>query len=1501
MPTDLDLLPPDILFDPKLHPRGDVFGNMKPDCPLTMLPIRIETVFSGGSPPATLHVRVYPDDIHMNDHDTRLTQDEETIGLEFWKRFEAAAGDDKTEQALRAWIIDALSERRAAYVIDVTRTNPATDIKRARKPRPALAACLPKFWRVVGYRRRADGTLEEMVSEDGAQIEKTLCLDPLYGDGKDRDAPPQRNIVWMKDYSKALEFGMAVDVPLFGKKWTQEDGIALLLVYGVNAPASREQARELETLMTAHRFSGGLAFQAQGVPTNSVEDRRSPITTDPTVEDGTLDTVLSPLDLTEAPEANGRRLSHLLGGTDGGPLERVDGAEREEDSGQRWMNEALWPVTWGAYFNALLVDPSGNRSLPDGVVNTARDAFLYDVRGGGPLPALRVGTQPYGILPVRAHHVPTAWKSPDPWFETILLRLRDVWLDGTPLVPKLSARGNGPPDEELTDVVQVLGAQPHPSRFLVRKLRDWRNNSYDDEWASILAAFGLFFLAGNDPHYGHPSLSVLGQWGWGLAMMGDEAPLDAGANMPPDAFAALIEGDFSSAEAQLEFLMNLRDNVADLVEDSDKIDGARVWLDRSIAILNAYFTRLEPLLSDLGNLPLSKVAGVLHDETQDPIIGMHIYDNKTREFTRSLVMGGFSGDGQSIPAQPSTYLAKALAQVPNDSRRDLSAMLDLVKPPVGTTGNTLNQPRMPSQSSARIEGLRGTTALRPAPSVVQPNPADFFTENTQRIPFDRPDEKPLLQQLVDAAVPELRDGERTGFRAALKGLLGLPVPTLEWHLRETLGLASHRLDAWLTALATRRLRDLQPNGRAQYGGYGFVLDLKPDEKLRDSDGYQHAPSTQQAVTAGILRSAWRNHGRDDQASPLAVNLQSDRIRTADRLIQAVAQGRELGDVLGYDFERGLHDKGLDRLLNAIRVAVLRADGKPPRVDGPMDGLSLIEAFDRGDLQSTLDRIKPDTDKTDVETLIKSVKASFDALGDAGLTEAVHYLAQGNATRAAAILDAISLGEAPPSELRHARTDISKSELAHTVALSLPLPAKDAPPQTGLAASHPSLNAFIEPLLLGFSRLTVQVITKDIVHDVPLNALGLSALDLVLEAARPAALGQRAMIHLVNTGAELPPDAYCPTSLTEKPIGSVSPDLEDFEELCVALADHLSSLRPLMPDALTTGLPNRSISLDQTALSKKLKNECQNIKTAADHLEQVIDGSLNGAEEQLLNALADLAKLGFPAALPGTELIADPHSHALRVFARSAVKAARKRSEAASSILENAPSLDQCLALAKKLSGNRLPAEVKLNGGTFGPRNGIQMSPLAVELADWAGKYAHIRPDLRRWTRAVDTARLLAPDLTFNIKLRQHSSKKLPRWMGLHLPPEGSDGGSSWVLVDGGGVPKLKKGSSSTGYIIDRWTERLPAPEATTGVAFHFDAPSSKPPQAILLAVTPEEGMPWSDALLRRTLIETIENAQLRAVTGTELGKLGHHLPAIFAKGGLDAGPQPPPPAEENTE
>jgi hypothetical protein len=75
---------------------------------------------------------------------------------------------------------------------------------------------------------------------------------------------------------------------------------------------------------------------------------------------------------------------------------------------------------------------------------------------------------------------------------------------------------------------------------------------------------------------------------------------------------------------------------------------------------------------------------------------------------------------------------------------------------------------------------------------------------------------------------------------------------------------------------------------------------------------------------------------------------------------------------------------------------------------------------------------------------------------------------------------------------------------------------------------------------------------------------------------------------------------------------------------------------------------------------------------------------------------------------------------------------------------------------------------------------------------------------------------------------------------------------------------------------------VPRAAQTTGVAFHFDAPASRPPQSLLLAVTPDGDTPWSFDLVVATLMQVLEDAKLRAVSPRMLSAYGHHLPVIFS-------------------
>jgi len=179
---------------------------------------------------------------------------------------------------------------------------------------------------------------------------------------------------------------------------------------------------------------------------------------------------------------------------------------------------------------------------------------------------------------------------------------------------------------------------------------------------------------------------------------------------------------------------------------------------------------------------------------------------------------------------------------------------------------------------------------------------------------------------------------------ALRQLLSVPPAVLGRLAAGVLDLASHRLDAWVTAQASRRLATLRTRKPAgvRLGGYGVVEGVRPAGAPPASQGYIHAPSLGQAATAAVLRSGHLAHLGGDGA-PLAIDLSSRRVRLALSLLDGVRAGQPLGALLGYRLERGLHENHRELVLDRY-IAALRALA-------PLDALTAAEH----DLSAALDR------------------------------------------------------------------------------------------------------------------------------------------------------------------------------------------------------------------------------------------------------------------------------------------------------------------------------------------------------------------------------------------------------------------------------------------------------------------------------------------------------------------------------------------------------------------
>ena len=102
---------------------------------------------------------------------------------------------------------------------------------------------------------------------------------------------------------------------------------------------------------------------------------------------------------------------------------------------------------------------------------------------------------------------------------------------------------------------------------------------------------------------------------------------------------------------------------------------------------------------------------------------------------------------------------------------------------------------------------------------------------------------------------------------------------------------------------------------------------------------------------------------------------------------------------------------------------------------------------------------------------------------------------------------------------------------------------------------------------------------------------------------------------------------------------------------------------------------------------------------------------------------------------------------------------------------------------------------------------------------------------------------------------------------------------------GGIVDELDVTGPNAAFLVDSFSEVVPASQATTGLTFHYDVPDATPPQNLLLVVPPDPdaGWRWEDLLV--ALHDTLELAKDRAVEPEHLqGTLyAQLLPALLGE------------------
>ena len=403
------------------------------------------------------------------------------------------------------------------------------------------------------------------------------------------------------------------------------------------------------------------------------------------------------------------------------------------------------------------------------------------------------------------------------------------------------------------------------------------------------------------------------------------------------------------------------------------------------------------------------------------------------------------------------------------------------------------------------------------------------------------------------------------FRDSLEHLKDLDTEALSHLMQGTLDLSSHRLDAWVTAIATKRLASMHVDGPAgQYvGAYGWVENLKPIppsmvkpvttlpagepgplQTATGDTGFIHAPSVAHAATAAALRNAQLGPtGVPEPDGPFAIDLSSRRVREASRLLEGVRQGQPLGALLGYRVERLLHDtvvdkgRSLDRFVAPLRrIAPLVARAGAPisvavdriAANNVVDGLVLHRRWqeDQSAVLAELNTASMGTsDLSALTAIMGSLDDMIDGLGDALTAESAYQMVRGNTSRTSSTLAAIAQGDAPPPELEVTRTPRSGTSITHRVLLLMSGPNVNTPGWLGVdgavrGAADKMLNFWVFKLFGDGTKIRCTVERVDDAtgavaetRSFPLSELEITPLDVVYDVEATTRAAQESEITL----------------------------------------------------------------------------------------------------------------------------------------------------------------------------------------------------------------------------------------------------------------------------------------------------------------------------------------------------------------------------------------------------
>ncbi|OEU68269.1 MAG: hypothetical protein BBJ57_10045 [Desulfobacterales bacterium PC51MH44] len=1403
---------------------------------------------------------------------------------------------------------------------------------------------------------------------------------------------------WMVNFDDAVKKGMGLKIPLTDEE--AEQGFDRVLAIGINDSTHNTDKQTLESLFNNHHYApDGMSFLSVGTPTNNTEKSASGYNS---IEDDPEESFRVEMgsELFDANEndqlkiADGKRFADALG-IDPSVFQHLQYSDNQEISRAFAIHRSLWHVSIGDY-----MESSWDHLFNYDTIERTYQFFTNNVVGRGALPSLRVGTQPYGILPTTAfsklrfhntfdeNNLPTLTRqqveSPnaathsklqlryDIRLKQLLLRAKNVW--ESLHERKVKHAYNVPTDADEGDqntlptpqqhFIEMLGLQASSVEYFFRYGINIAYRGNDPENAAFSFNFKdvehgpsfvrTFFNDIVNESYFYKSFDFLDE----------QHP-----NPDPDRQLAdksnRILDQFQDSRVFKSRYIDKYTEINGPIIDTQALSDTNS-LEKNIKINNEDMSYIEWLLDGADSLYDILERNDFSKLPSNSVLFMLLRQSLLLAF-REATMNIMQNEGFFDEPFRRTIGASNYYRLFNTRLKQFvytSKWTFLFRDPKtfnGLKGIDFSKNEDGSNNRLYTHLKNGDRSL-----------ADFVLN--KRNLFSTYPNRNQLQKYINRV---------EDIRSAIAVLDTIPTKALSQLLSEHIDVSSYRLDAWLLGLCHKRLQEQRNNGQEKgiyLGAYGWLEDLRPggareeapniptelipDDRTpvytdADNEGYIHAPSINQAISAAVLRSGYTasREAIGDLDNQMAVNLSSRRVRMGLKLVEGISNGLSLGAILGFQFERNLHESyeivELDRFVYRFRelfplvvpIEITTQEAEPNPKVNVIDGYTLLQKVD--DHIDSLRDVNTDNSIYDVLTennfancpvFIKSIVDSnlqpgddrdliirsiireidrigdaLDALGDLTISESVYQIVQGNHVRAAAVVEALASGKAPP-ELQFINTPRTGVVVTHRAILNFePRIATSSAPAgwpstlTQKAKAEPSLNNWLASMFGPANQILCVAYNATQAPDLPLeisiDELGLHPIDLVYLLGFNAEQGsselENRLAWRIRSKHSFSPDDTLKLSFSERP-GHWSLNIKTIYELS-PLIKHLKTM--LMDvkyvDALDIMLPDDEPALDNPEnlfpedLKKRVTAAETDFRNTLNDIQQFLDANFSDMNDDttvsvseqntIRDHLFNLAAFGIPNSIP--KPVMDPKQNIGREFlnylitnnqfAQKRLKAFDLKKNKLAEITKTRQITDTLIKMGRILLGKSmvlLPHYQPKNKADI-----IQQINLPVDsnltrhrtdphvLTDWLQDLSNIRPGLY----AMDMSSMLAQN--FNQQFPDFQPVQFPYadndyWLGLEYPadefkPEGDY--LSLALFDHKQL--TSNGNRKVGIIVDEWTEIIPHKEEVTGIVYHYDQPDAQAPQSLLLAVSPDTETKWNWNNLVHILNETLDLAKIRAV------------------------------------